>query len=1299
MFPNLLQLSSTSVLYLILHSLCRDYRSTGVLGQFFLPNHPFIPPFDTSLEDSEYHMTFSSQRGPCPGLNTLANHGYINRNGSDISLRDVADAAEVVFGFPRLIVLRVGVLFLSMGIPTTAPPSRMNDEEKASIRFNLFDMYTHNAGEHDASLVREDHHFDEFAQFNVTLFEQLIANAVNGTLALDAIIQHMMNRIIDSRIRNPYVSFDHNPFLAQQLGAEALLLLALGDDPDFKVVRTDFLRIFLEENRIPDDFVPHSMNDFPYISSKEPTNVLDSFQNASVNAHEAITIMIPLDEYSSPMKDAPPSTLLIIFLCIGLILLLALIYLLLLPRKKQVKRFIAFVLQEIPNKMQHLLCCSQLFCIKDTSLKQEEDLGTSEVFHDDNEAATGKTWKRSHTIFLSNPNVKISWSNLSAYPGNENRRRNNNTSPNILQDLSGFALAGHLTCILGHSGSGKSTLLNVLGGRLGSGVTLDGIVCIDGIPIKRNSQRLSTKNVAFVRQTDTLHSWMTPWEAIRLSARLRLPRDLTEAEIEDIVNKVINELRLDHVQNICMDDKNGLSGGEKRRVSFAIELVTNPSILLLDEVTSGLDSHSAFTVVQVCEQIASTRNVAVLMAIHQPSSKIFSIMHHVILLHSGECMFHGEAEKMSDYFTEHGFAPPQGYSIPEWALEVSQMELRTTLNDHGFFNNNSENWCMEVCHLESNSRVIVHESSCEEQRTLIYTEIKELLVRDIITSLRDHTMMSLRYGTISFLSCLTAICFWNVASVPENPESFTSHVGVVFHLTFSCIIISIISITEGINDRAIFVQEYSRRYYRVTSYALTRVYNDIVTTFVCAIVYLCIVYWAIHIHGRFWAWFSVIFVYALYSDAIGRFIAAIPNDALKAHLYVPLITTPQILLTGFFVAYDSLPPWIRWMSWSQPLTYVFRLLLNEEFSPCLTLTATERHTISCAKALERKIDMNAQKGPVALYNNESVLTLLQAGQYNGTDDILDYLQFSSPTKNEFAMLWNFCELENTQTLEINQVDDTSCDVTVTAVATAEVNSKFLKKDLDAYFSYDFVFGRRLRFRHDILDTAIVGENIFLPPDLIDDVYMNELNSVAMSTETCLLQESICPEYFKYNNYSDILDCVEKFETLPIVSESDAGLRTVDGNSTGCRNLHASMTVLNPDIHCAHLSFYPMADPKGKVKCSNSSNFALDNYFSDNDVLLFKQAALASGIESNIYYSKLPLSQEVQSSRKCRVDLVETRAIQRGINLPNQHVCYSYLETQKANGDLNWMYWVLLIIHSVLIRLLTFFILQWRATKC
>lgn len=396
------------------------------------------------------------------------------------------------------------------------------------------------------------------------------------------------------------------------------------------------------------------------------------------------------------------------------------------------------------------------------------------------------------------------------------------------------------------------------------------------------------------------------------------------------------------------------------------------------------------------------------MAIHQPNSNMFSIMDHVILMHMSEIMYQGDADKMSEYFEQHGFAVPHGYNVQEWALEVSQTVSKKTLKIHRFFGEFKAP-SLKTCETQSGITILFEGASCG-QKISMANEMKELLMRDITSFMRDQAIVQLRYGIICMLSAFTAFCFWGVGLGPENPQVFASNVGLVFHLTFSCIILSIFSITEAVKERQIFLREYSKGYYQILSYIVTKVCFDFLVVFLSALLYMLIIYWTLNIQGSFWYWFSVIFLYGMGCHAVGYLFAALPEDASHANLYIPLIITPQLLLSGFFVTYNMLPLWVRWMSWVQPLSYAFRLLLKEEFSICVDQSGKDQHAINCAKAIERRGKSYKKYGFSGIYNDESVLTLMQGGQYTGIQDILEYFQFFSTEENEFSLLWNFCEV-------------------------------------------------------------------------------------------------------------------------------------------------------------------------------------------------------------------------------------------------------------------------------------------------
>ncbi|XP_020550000.1 ABC transporter G family member 15-like [Sesamum indicum] len=208
--------------------------------------------------------------------------------------------------------------------------------------------------------------------------------------------------------------------------------------------------------------------------------------------------------------------------------------------------------------------------------------------------------------------------------------------------------------IMGPSGSGKSTLLDSLAGRLARNVVMNGNILLNG-----KKRRLDYGLVAYVTQEDVLLGTLTVRETITYSAHLRLPSSMTKQEIRGIIDGTIMELGLQD----CADRQignwqlRGLSGGEKKRLSIALEILTRPRLLFLDEPTSGLDSAAAFFVIQSIKNLARDGRT-VISSIHQPSSEVFALFDDLYLLSSGETVYFGEAKMAVKFFAEAGFPCP-----------------------------------------------------------------------------------------------------------------------------------------------------------------------------------------------------------------------------------------------------------------------------------------------------------------------------------------------------------------------------------------------------------------------------------------------------------------------------------------------------------------------------------------------------------------------------------------------------------------------------------------------------------------
>ncbi|KAL1197407.1 ABC transporter G family member 15 [Cardamine amara subsp. amara] len=225
----------------------------------------------------------------------------------------------------------------------------------------------------------------------------------------------------------------------------------------------------------------------------------------------------------------------------------------------------------------------------------------------------------------------------------------------LLQRLNGYAEPGRIMAIMGPSGSGKSTLLDSLAGRLARNVIMTGNLLLNG-----KKARLDYGLVAYVTQEDILLGTLTVRETITYSAHLRLPSYISKEEVSDIVEGTIMELGLQDCSDRVIGNwhARGVSGGERKRVSIALEILTRPQILFLDEPTSGLDSASAFFVIQALRNIARDGRT-VISSIHQPSSEVFALFDDLFLLSSGESIYFGEAKSAVEFFAESGFPCPK----------------------------------------------------------------------------------------------------------------------------------------------------------------------------------------------------------------------------------------------------------------------------------------------------------------------------------------------------------------------------------------------------------------------------------------------------------------------------------------------------------------------------------------------------------------------------------------------------------------------------------------------------------------
>lgn len=237
----------------------------------------------------------------------------------------------------------------------------------------------------------------------------------------------------------------------------------------------------------------------------------------------------------------------------------------------------------------------------------------------------------------------------------------------ILDKVSGHCAPGEVLALMGPSGCGKTSLLDLLADRI-SGGRREGNVMIG--QHKRDSAS-SRKITSYVAQEDSLLSCFTVRETLAYAARLSLA-SLSHKDRNTRVDDVMGKMGIVGCAHTRIGDEiiKGISGGQKRRLSIAVELLSGSPILMLDEPTSGLDSASAFSVVECLKNLASTGR-CVLLSIHQPSSMIYNSFSTVSLLVSGHQVYFGPIGQVPlDHFSSLGHSCPQFVNPAEFFLDL-----------------------------------------------------------------------------------------------------------------------------------------------------------------------------------------------------------------------------------------------------------------------------------------------------------------------------------------------------------------------------------------------------------------------------------------------------------------------------------------------------------------------------------------------------------------------------------------------------------------------------------------------------
>ncbi|KAI8422543.1 hypothetical protein MSG28_006347, partial [Choristoneura fumiferana] len=499
------------------------------------------------------------------------------------------------------------------------------------------------------------------------------------------------------------------------------------------------------------------------------------------------------------------------------------------------------------------------------------------------------------------PPVDLAFEDLT-YKVQEGRKSNVKT---ILKSVSGRLRSGELTAIMGPSGAGKSTLLNILTGYKTSG--MEGSITVNGMERNLSSFR---KLSCYIMQDNQLHGNLTVEEAMSVATSLKLPTATTKADKDEVIQEILETLGLaEHHKTMTSN----LSGGQKKRLSIALELVNNPPIMFFDEPTSGLDSSSCFQCISLLKTLASGGRT-IICTIHQPSARLFEMFDHLYTLADGQCVYQGSTGKLVSWLGSLGLQCPSYHNPASFIIEVSCGEygdntgklVRAIDNGKHDIRNGQPFPDMKLPDL--NNKKDMQESLNAEWNKNDLSQVQEKFKEEKANGSNGAN------GTGNLQNGILQYAANEIAKGKGEP-----------------LVVQIESEKQDNTEVALLGVEASPKRYATSE--LTQFWVVLKRTLlfsrrdwaIFCIIYVVIVY-LLTSQPLVWFRFSMFLGSCLLISFVAQSVGLVVGAAMNVQngvFLAPVMSVPFLLFSGFFVSFNAIPVYLRWITYLSYIRYGF----------------------------------------------------------------------------------------------------------------------------------------------------------------------------------------------------------------------------------------------------------------------------------------------------------------------------------------------------------------------------------------
>ncbi|KAF2898941.1 hypothetical protein ILUMI_07234 [Ignelater luminosus] len=515
-------------------------------------------------------------------------------------------------------------------------------------------------------------------------------------------------------------------------------------------------------------------------------------------------------------------------------------------------------------------------------------------------------------VFPKRPPADLVFDNISYTTCMWSMTRFRIESKEILHGISGKFKSGELSAIMGPSGAGKTTLLNVLAGYITRGSS--GSVLVN--ETKRDQSLRFRKLTAYIPQDEELRLELTAMEAMTVATNLKLGYTVSQQYKIDQATEILEMLGLERCHNTLTSR---LSGGQRKRLAIALELINNPPIIFLDEPTTGLDSLSCSQCVSLLKRLAQEGRT-IICTIHQPSALVFEMFDKLYALSNGNCIYQGPIEGLVPHLSSVGLDCPPYHNPADFLMEVAIGEHNADLEK---LSNISNVYTLQSLQMETKEReVLANEYPIIDDPTVavaadpipasVLMQFFLLYKRNLLCARRNYLYLFNRLAAHIFIGFLFGYLYRGVG---KGANTALANYVYLYGSLLLIVYTGKMSVTLSFPlEMKILNREHFNRWFRLFPYILSMVLVEIPFQIFCTWTYLAISYWLteqpvdslrIHIFVLFCT------LSTLCAQSWGYFIGA--TTPIKIAVFVGPVLACLFSVFGFCIRYLDTPVIFRWM--------------------------------------------------------------------------------------------------------------------------------------------------------------------------------------------------------------------------------------------------------------------------------------------------------------------------------------------------------------------------------------------------